>query len=213
MSTEMLNHRSRNYKAEQNEWLKDVGTLVIDESHLLTVPGRGDHLEVGLMKFTEINPNARLVLLSATMPNVEEIAEWVSYALTKKDTFCLRSKYRPCPLNTHYESYYDGYRKYDDIEGEKVSKALDIIEYYDQDKFLVFAHTKRTGELMKQACKLAGIPCEFHNANLEKKDRIALEQKFRTDPKLRVIVATPTLAWGLNMPRPPGHHPRSPPWT
>lgn len=200
MTSEMLNHRSRNYKSEQNNWLLDVGTLVIDESHLLTVPGRGPHLEVGLMKFTEINNKARLVLLSATMPNVEEIAEWISYSLTKKQTFCLRSKYRPCPLNIHYESYYDGYRKYDDIETEKVAKALDIIEYYENDKFLVFAHTKRTGEMMKNSLRAAGIPAEFHNANLDKKDRVAVEQRFRTDPKLRVIVATPTLAWGMNLP-------------
>lgn len=177
-----------------------VNGVLVHNSHLLTVPGRGDHLEVGLMKFTEINPTARLVLLSATMPNVEEIAEWISYALTKRDTFCLRSSYRPCPLNTHFETYYDGYKKYDDVEAEKVAKALDIIEYYPNDKFLVFAHTKRTGELMKQSLRAAGIPAEFHNANLDKKDRIALEHKFRTDPKLRVIVATPTLAWGLNMP-------------
>jgi helicase len=200
MTSEMLNHRSRNYKSENNTWLRDVGTLVIDESHLLTVPGRGDHLEVGLMKFTEINPNARLVLLSATMPNVEEIAEWVSYALTKRDTFVLRSKYRPCPLNTHFEAYDDNHQKYDDKETEKVNKALDIIEYYPNDKFLVFAHTKRTGELMKNACRAVGIPAEFHNAGLDKKDRVDLERRFRSDPKLRVIVATPTLAWGLNMP-------------
>lgn len=200
MTSEMLNHRSRNHKSENNNWLKEVGTLVIDESHLLTVPGRGDHLEVGLMKFTEINPNARLVLLSATMPNVEEIAEWVSYALTKRDTFVLRSKYRPCPLNTHFEAYYDGYQKYDDKETEKVNKALDIIEHYPNDKFLVFAHTKRTGEMMKNALRAVGIPAEFHNAGLDKKDRVALERSFRNDPKLRVIVATPTLAWGLNMP-------------
>ena len=50
MTSEMLNSRCRNYAAENNEFLKDVGTLVVDESHLLTVPNRGDHLEVGLMR-------------------------------------------------------------------------------------------------------------------------------------------------------------------
>ena len=53
MTSEMLNSRVRNYKSEQNEWLKEIGTLVVDESHLLTVPGRGDKLEVGLMKFSQ----------------------------------------------------------------------------------------------------------------------------------------------------------------
>ena len=199
MTSEMLNHRSRNYKSEQNNWLLDVGTLIIDESHLLTVPGRGDHLEVGLMKFTEINPKARLVLLSATMPNVEEIADWISYSLTKRNTFMLRSQYRPVPLTVHYESYYDSGR-YDQIEEEKVNKALEIIEWYPDDKFLVFAHTKRTGELMKQSLRSIGVEAQFHNADLEADERAKVEDRFRNDPKLRVIVATSTLAWGLNLP-------------
>lgn len=196
MSTEMLSHRCRNFKAEQNDWLLSVGTCIIDESHLLTVPGRGDHLEVGLMKLTSINPNVKLFMLSATMPNVEEIAEWISYSLTKRETFCLRSTYRPCVLNVHYESYYDGYNRYDDKEMEKVSKAMDIVDYYPNDKFLIFAHTKRTGEMMKDALRADGIKAEFHNASLEKKDRIALENRFRKEKEPRVIVATPTLAWG-----------------
>lgn len=199
MTSEMLNHRSRNYKSEQNNWLLDVGTIVIDESHLLTVPGRGDHLEVGLMKFTEINPKARLVLLSATMPNVEEIADWISYSLTKKQTFCLKSQYRPVPLTIHYEPY-DDQGKYDQVEQEKVNKAMDIIEWYPDDKFLVFAHTKRTGEIMKQTLLSSGIEAQFHNADLEADERAKVEDRFKNDPKLRVIVATSTLAWGLNLP-------------
>ena len=199
MTSEMLNHRSRNYKSEQNNWLLDVGTLIIDESHLLTVPGRGDHLEVGLMKFTNINPKARLVLLSATMPNVEEIADWISYSLTKRNTFMLRSKYRPVPLTVHYETYYDT-GKYDAVEEEKVNKAMDIVDWYPDDKFLVFAHTKRTGEMMKQSLRRAGIEAQFHNADLESDERAKVEDRFRNDPKLRVIVATSTLAWGLNLP-------------
>ena len=97
MTSEMLNHRCRNHKAEGNSFLQNIGTIVVDESHLLTVPGRGDHLEVGLMKLTKMNPKCRIVLLSATMPNVDEIAEWVSYNLTGRQTYVLVSQYRPCP--------------------------------------------------------------------------------------------------------------------
>ena len=174
MTSEMLNHRSRNFQAEQNNWMLDIGTLVIDESHLLTVPRRGDHLEVGLMKFTEINPKARIVLLSATMPNVDQIAEWVSYSLTKKQTYVLNSQYRPVPLNVHYELYENAGR-YDAKEESKVEKALEIIgDWYPDDKFLVFAHTKRTGESMKQALRNAGIKADFHNADLDKDQRVKL---------------------------------------
>lgn len=200
MTSEMLSHRSRSHKSEQSQFLQKIGVLVIDESHLLTVPGRGDHLEVGLMKFSQINPGARIVLLSATMPNVEEIAEWVSYSLNQKQTFILRSEYRPVPLTVHYENYDDSLRRYDLIEQEKINKALDIVEWYKDDKFLVFAHTKRTGDLMKKNLTDAGIECHFHNADLESNERAKLEDRFKNDSNLRVIVATSTLAWGMNLP-------------
>ena len=196
MTSEMLNHRSRNFKSEKNNWLKNINTVCVDESHLLTVPGRGDHLETGLMKFTEINPKARLVLLSATMPNVDQIADWVSYSLTKKKTYLLSSKYRPVPLSIHYEAYDDESNRYDVLEEEKINKALDIVEWYKNDKFLIFAHTKRTGERMKQSLKQIGIQVEFHNADLEGAKRAEVEDRFRNDSTLRVMIATSTVAWG-----------------
>jgi len=200
MTSEMLSHRSRSHGSEQSSFLKEVGTLVVDESHLLTVPGRGDHLEVGLMTFTRLQPGARLILLSATMPNVDQIAEWVSYSLNGKKTFVLESKYRPVPLTTHYEHYADDLKRYDLLETEKINKAMDIVEYYPEDKFLIFAHTKRTGDMMKRELQSAGIQCEFHNADLDSAARARVEDKFKKDPAFRVIVATSTLAWGLNMP-------------
>lgn len=199
MSNEMFNHRVRNYKSENNEFLKKVKTLVSDESHLLTVPSRGDHLENGMMQYTDINPDCRLILLSATMPNVEELADWLSYVLTKKQTILIKSSYRPCPLNVHYETYYDKGR-YEDIEISKIGIASEIVKDYPEDKFLIFAHTKRTGELMKKSLLQCGIECEFHSADLDKDSRIKLEKKFKDKSKLRVIVATSTLAWGCNLP-------------
>jgi len=198
LTSEMLNSRSRNHKAETNAWLREVGTIIIDEAHLLTVAGRGDHLESGIMKFTEMNPDARLVLLSATMPNVNEIGEWISH-LTNRDTYLIESSYRPCPLQIHYERYEQGGR-YDDNEDEKVASALRLVRKHKEDKFLLFVHTKRTGEKMRRALEDNGFACEYHNANLEKYKRVAIEKQFKEDEKLRCIVATSTLAWGCNLP-------------
>ncbi len=200
MTSEMLSHRSRSHNSEQSQFLKKIGTLVIDEFHTIGVHNRGDHLEVGLMKFTQINPTARLVLLSATMPNVEQLAEWVSYSLNQKQTFVLRSEYRPVPLTIHYETYDDSIRRYDLLEQEKINKAMDIVEWYKDDKFIVFTHTKRTGEMMKKELQSAGIDCQFHSSDLESAERAKVEDKFRNDPKFKVVVATSTLAAGLNMP-------------
>lgn len=198
LTSEMLNSRARNYRSESNKWLQDCGTVIIDEAHLLTVAGRGDHLESGIMKFTEINQNARLVLLSATMPNVNEIGEWVSH-LTNRPTYLLQSTYRPCPLETHYERYeHCGW--YEENEQEKARKAVELVKKYKEDKFLLFVHTKRTGDLLRRALGDEEILCEYHNADLDKEKRNAIEKRFKEDDKLRCIVATSTLAWGCNLP-------------
>jgi len=197
MTSEMLSSRCRNYESEQNGFLKEIGTIVCDESHLLTVPGRGDHLEVGLMKFTKISPDCRVVFLSATMPNVEQIAEWVSYTLTGRETYLIDSIYRPCPLGMHWEQYEEVWR-YEKNEEEKIATACQIVDDYSDDKFLIFVHTKRTGEKMKKALQEMGVKCEYHNADLDKEKRHQIEKKFKSDNDLRAIVATSTLAWGIN---------------
>lgn len=199
MTPEMLASRVRNQRSEKSNFLKETNLVIFDESHLLTVPGRGSHIEVALMKLLEINPGMRVVLLSATMPNVDEICEWIC-KLTGRDTYFLESKYRPCPLSVHYETYYDGCRSYDEKEEEKVATALGIINYYSEDKFLVFVHTKRTGEMMIKSLQRYGYNAEFHNANLDYGKRHSLEKRFKEDKGFRVLVATSSLAWGVNVP-------------
>lgn len=200
LSYEMFNSKVRNVNSERSQFLKDTGVLVVDECHSLNSQNRGHHLEAALMNFTDINEKCRLILLSATMPNVDEIADWASFILNHKNTVLISSKYRPCPLFMHYEKYYDGERNYYDNEQEKVNSALEIVEAYPDDKFLVFVHTKGTGQLMVQALKSAGIKCEFHNGDLDKAKRAKVEKEFKDGKELRVIVATSTLSAGINLP-------------
>jgi len=198
MTSEMLSSRCRNMDSEKNEFLKKCGTVVVDEGHLLTVSGRGDHLEVGLMKFSQIAKDLRIVCLSATMPNVDEIANWVACSLVKKDTYLITSNYRPCPLEIHYKEY-DSYGTYDIIEDNKIDKVIDIVKQYKNDKFLVFVHSKNTGERILKALEEIKIESFFHNANLDKDKRQKIENDFKFG-NLRVLVATSTLAWGVNTP-------------
>ena len=198
MTSEMLNHKLRLSKKNQT-WINDVGVMVVDESHLLTVEGRGDHLEAALINFSSINPNARLVFLSATLPNVSEIAEWMSVSLNKKTTYVLKSKYRPCVLKINSLTY-------DDQSGirasvyELIDECCNLVKKYSTDKFLIFVHAKKIGEMFLEELKRIGIKAEFHNANLDKTQRQELEEKFKKDKLFRVLVATSTLAWGVNLP-------------
>lgn len=199
MTSEMLSSRIRNMNSEKNTFLQEVRTIVVDESHLLTVPDRGAHLEVALMKITQLNPNIRVVLLSATLPNVAEISGWLSHGLTGKDTNLLVSDYRPCPLTVHFEPYFEC-KDYYDNEDEKVDAAMNLVRLHHDDKFLIFTHTLDTGTRMKNSLDRQGIKCEFHHSNLDKDRRIKLVNEFKKKDGIRVLVATSTLAWGCNTP-------------
>lgn len=198
MTSEMLNHKLR-VSAKNKKFIVETGVLCVDESHLLTVEGRGDHLESALMNFARISPQTRILLLSATMPNVNEIAKWMAESLNGKPTFILVSKYRPCKLNIHSVPYDDQSTirppAYEMIDG-----VCRIVTKYHNDKFLVFAHTKKMGELIINALASRNIESKFHNANLNKDQRQELEERFKNDKTLRVLIATSTLAYGLNLP-------------
>lgn len=197
LTTEMLNVRCRMQRTEKSAFLSAAATLVADEAHLLSMEGRGDALEVGLMLFTKQNPNARIVLLSATMPNVEDLGRWLT-RMTGRPTVVIRSAWRPTTLGIEYQGYYDR-GSYQVQETTKVRAALGIVQHYKDDRFIVFVHAKKTGQTILDSFKRLGIEAEFHSADLDRDDRIALERRFKSGT-LRVVVATSTLAWGVNLP-------------
>jgi len=197
MTSEMADSHCKRMEAEKNEWLYDVGVFVNDESHLLGTEGRGAAVECGLMKFTELNPKARIVFLSATIGNSKEMADWASL-LNGKQTIHLRSTYRPCPLSIHYVDY-DDKGKYADKEKAKVKKAIEVLEINDKDHFLIFVHGKDVGNKFLNELKILGYKAEFHNADLEKEKRLEVEDAFRKGD-LDHLVATSTLSAGVNLP-------------
>jgi helicase len=66
-------------------WLERMGVVVADEVHLVDDPGRGPTLEVTLSRFRQLNPEAQVVALSATIPNSREIAAWLDAEHVKSD--------------------------------------------------------------------------------------------------------------------------------
>nr|XP_033330017.1 DNA polymerase theta isoform X2 [Megalopta genalis] len=81
---------------EENE-LINLGAVVIDELHLVGDPNRGYLLELLLTKLKYMtlrdeNINIQLIGMSATLPNLTLLAEWLNAELYKTD-------FRPIPLN------------------------------------------------------------------------------------------------------------------
>ncbi|MGQ4890899.1 MAG: DEAD/DEAH box helicase [Candidatus Njordarchaeia archaeon] len=64
-------------------WLKKLGLIIIDEIHLLGEYERGPILDIILTKVKEMN--LQIVGLSATIPNPEDIANWLNAKLIKNN--------------------------------------------------------------------------------------------------------------------------------
>ena len=215
MTSEMLDTRTRYISSENNSWIKEVGILVVDEAHLLTT-NRGSALEVGLMRFAQINPSARIVLLSATMTNYESIGNWIEQ-LNNKQTAVVASSWRPVDLHYHKlkaphlldktEQVLSILTCPDDelalhlISDKELNRTVAITRAQggvENKKTLVFVHTKAMGYELEERLSQRQLKCHFHNADLDKSKRQKLEKMFKEE--LDILISTSTLAWGINLP-------------
>jgi replicative superfamily II helicase len=190
MTTEALDARCRRMETEKNEWLFDVGALIVDEVHLLCYEERGDRLESSLMRFSQYNPDARLCFLSGTVANYEEIGQWAE-SLNGKKTVAVHSDYRPCPLRKQYIEYEDG--------KERFTRLTAILKEYPDDLFIVFVSTKPEGRSLEKMLTKMKYKVAFHNADRNMENREKIENDFKHG-KLDVLIATSTLAYGVNLP-------------
>ncbi len=127
------------------EWLSSIGLLVVDEIHELD-SSRGATLEVTACKLRQMNPSMKVLALSATIPNAEEIAEWLGASLVKSD-------YRPIPLHegVHFNSEikYSGKKKAEKIgNGNPLHALLGDTLFKNNKQAMLFASTRRSAEGM-----------------------------------------------------------------
>ena len=82
-------------------WIDDIGLVISDEIHLVGDEGRGPTLEMILTRFKIglAGNKPRIIGLSATITNSDELAEWL-------DCKPVESKWRPVPLS---EAVYDDF--------------------------------------------------------------------------------------------------------
>ena len=82
-------------------WIDDIGLVISDEIHLVGDEGRGPTLEMILTRFKLglVGNKPRIIALSATITNYDELAEWL-------ECKPVESKWRPVPLS---EAVYDDF--------------------------------------------------------------------------------------------------------
>ncbi len=115
--------------------LRDVDTLIIDEFHMIGEYSRGPTLECAIARAKKINPNMRIIALSATLENMNEIEGWLDATVIEHD-------YRPVPLNKEVlDTEMFNTKNKNDIITKIVEKAMN-----EDSQVLSFVSTRRFTE-------------------------------------------------------------------
>lgn len=111
--------------------LREVDTLIIDEFHMIGEYSRGPTLESAITRAKIINPSLRIIALSATLKNIDEIEQWL-------DGKTVEHNYRPVPLNKEVlDAEMFNTKNKNDVIVKIVEKAIE-----DNSQALSFVSTR-----------------------------------------------------------------------
>ncbi|AGN16433.1 DEAD/DEAH box helicase [Methanobrevibacter sp. AbM4] len=210
--------------------LREIDTIVVDEFHMIGEDTRGPTIECALTRARIVNPSLRVIALSATLSNMEDIQNWLDAKVVEHD-------YRPVPLvKTVLDNEMFNVKSKNDIVVKIIEKAMN-----EDSQALAFVSTRRFTESLAKyvagkiknkiskedrakfnevADKLLKVPekkgsrptstclklaeaakngCVFHHAGLFPEQKEIIEDEFRAG-NILMIVATPSLMYGVNLP-------------
>eukprot|EP00537_Pseudo-nitzschia_pungens_P006262 CAMPEP_0172376338 /NCGR_PEP_ID=MMETSP1060-20121228/66435_1 /TAXON_ID=37318 /ORGANISM="Pseudo-nitzschia pungens, Strain cf. cingulata" /LENGTH=426 /DNA_ID=CAMNT_0013103831 /DNA_START=115 /DNA_END=1392 /DNA_ORIENTATION=+ len=222
-----------------------VKLLLLDEVHLLGDISRGWCLEsvitrmktihraarkldttidyIRTSSYAHTNPEAirsnfRIVAVSATLPNISDVADFVE----AKEAYTFDDSYRPIALTKHVNAMGRVGKNEFRFWSKLVDHVPEIVKRFSHGKqSLIFCHTKKqTQQVMDLLTERKignegdqtagrrwnepvdkmiahGIAC--HNAGMSKVERKRIEEAF-LNKKIRCLAATSTLAVGVNLP-------------
>ena len=212
------------------EWLPQVGCLVADEVHLLNDSGRGPTLEVTLTRFRELVPDLQLVALSATVSNAAEIADWLGATLVSSDfrpVPLARGIYTDTLLEWEATAkqvlpragaeglvqqrlpdqslVFVSTRRGAEAQAKRLAPIIDsTLSPAEREALVEAADALEAGSDEATSfdhglAQLLRRGVAFHHAGLTNRHRKLVEAQFRAR-RLKALVATPTLAAGVNLP-------------
>ena len=229
MTPEKADSATRKHDTARHSFITDVDCCIIDEVHLLDSDKRGSVLEVTVSRLRRLCA-PRVVALSATMPNIEDVAGWLD--APEDCTFTFGEEYRPVPLHAGVETYAHGENPFQD-KYRRLFRAMDLAQPHVEDggQALVFVSSRQ--DTVRAAEKARDVVAErdiemgargdydmhseaqdLNNDTLRQSvvDGVAFhhaglsrEDKDRVeawfrDGTVQLLFSTSTLAWGVNLP-------------
>jgi len=172
--------------------IRNIGTVVIDEIHMLDEDERGPRLNGLVNRLITIFPNAQLIGLSATVKNSKSIASNFNMKLVQYDQ-------RPVPLERHLIFTKNEYEK-KELLAKLAKKEFDTKSskgYHGQS--IIFTNSRRKTHSLAQQIQKKGITTAAYHAGLSYSKKVKIEKDF-ANQKISTVVTTAALAAGVDFP-------------
>lgn len=213
---DLLTRRWNNYK----KVFMTMKLCLVDEIHTIN-QDRGAVLEAVITRIKKLNSKIRFIAVSATVPNICDIKEWLTTDFKTCDLLTFDQSYRPIQLKRVVEALPIDSKNSFQQENIFISKIPALINKHSQgNSTLIFCATRNStqqtakliaqnsshkctsnnieyikDESLKLLC-LKGVA--YHHAGISLNDRKIIENLFR-DNKILILCSTSTLAVGVNI--------------
>jgi len=179
---------------ENDEFIACIGSIVVDEAHLLIDERRGPVLEglitsLILLAESQKRPPPRIVLLSATLPEPDRITSWLGGAehIATSDRF---------PSLT---TWVEGVADRDAADAAALAECRSALENPEASVLVFVYKTDDAKTLARKLSNSLGSPVGFAHSKMPSVSKSDAIKAF-ADRQHRVLVASSALAMGVNLP-------------
>jgi helicase len=168
--------------------LGKVGTVVIDEVHMLEDEERGHRLDGLIARLRACAPGAQLIFLSATIGNPKEVSKRLRARLVEYE-------HRPVPLERHL-IFAGAHEKGRLIEEYASKESAKVSSKGFRGQTIVFTNSRKKCHQISRSLRIQSAP---YHAGLTYAQRKSVEGRFAKG-ELKVVVTTAALAAGVDFP-------------
>lgn len=193
----------------RSSWVENMHCLVVDEVHQMVKRWVLEEVITYALK-----RDIPILGLSATLPDARGIAQWLEVQLLVESEWRPTELIRDVKLLKEFDKVGRKKGREYALPAKLLSCMFEIPKHDEQ--VILFVPSKKIGWKLLELAKEEKIgimnrtlPFEaeereekeiaFHNADVPKEEREEIEKAFR-DGKLRRLIATQTLAYGVNLP-------------
>lgn len=168
--------------------LEGIEFIIIDEVHAFIESPRGAQL-VSILERLRILSQAdpQRIAMSATVGNPDRMMKWLNGSSERSCVIVADGR----KVSRHMEVFTEG-------EIEPVDYLLKLLKG-TREKILVFSYSRSKAEEFAAIASPLGINVPVHHSSVSKSQRGRIEEDFKNNPDLRVVVATSTLEMGIDI--------------